>query len=213
MVDHSARREASMLLRTLVLLLVTAIASAAPPNLVVIVADDLGYNDAGFQGSKEIKTPHLDRLAKNGVRLTDAYAAAAVCSPTRAALITGRYPQRTGFEWVIRDTEKERGLPADAWVLAKNLRAVGYATALFGKWHLGYREEFGPNAHGFDEFFGFPGADLDYYSHTDALGDPGLFHNTKPIEADGYLTDLITDRAEQFIANHAGKKPFFLEVT
>ncbi|QVL29922.1 sulfatase [Telmatocola sphagniphila] len=184
---------------------------AAPPNVLLIVVDDLGYGDLGCYGSKEIKTPHLDQLAKQGVRLTDAYAAAPVCSPTRAALLTGRYPQKTGFEWVINYTEKDRGLLVADSVLAKNMKAAGYSTALYGKWHLGYKPQFGPNAHGFDDFFGFPGADLDYFSHKDALGDPGLYHNTELINEEGYLTDLLTKRAEQFLDKNAGK-PFFMEV-
>jgi arylsulfatase A-like enzyme len=181
------------------------------PNVLFILVDDLGYADLGCYGAKDIRTPHLDKLAKDGVRLTDCYAAAPVCSPTRAALITGRYPQRAGFEWVIRYTEKQRGLPAAAASLPKVLKKGGYATGLFGKWHLGYTPEFGPNAHGFDEFFGFLAADLDYYAHKDAIGDPGLYENTKLVEQKGYLTDLITDRSLAFLKKHA-VEPFFLEV-
>ncbi len=163
------------------------------PNILLIVADDLGYGDLGCYGSRENRTPNLDRLAKEGVRLTDAYASAPVCSPTRASLITGRYPQRAGFEWVIRYTEKDRGLPVSPASLPRRLQKAGYATGLFGKWHLGYKESFAPNAHGFDEFFGFLAADLDYYSHRDANGDPGLYENTKLVQKKGYLTDLITE--------------------
>jgi arylsulfatase A-like enzyme len=180
-------------------------------NVVVIVADDLGYGDIGCYGSKDIRTPHLDRLAEQGVRLTDAYANAPVCSPTRAALITGRYPQRSRFEWVIDYGQKDFGLPATKASLPQQLRGAGYRTALFGKWHLGYKEEWGPNAHGFDEFFGFLAADLDYYSHREATGEPGLYENTKQVEQKGYLTDLITERSVGFIGKHA-KRPFFLEV-
>jgi arylsulfatase A-like enzyme len=182
-----------------------------PPNLLLILVDDLGYGDLGCYGGKEIRTPHIDRLAKDGVRLTDCYAAAPVCSPTRAALITGRYPQRAGFEWVVRYQEKQRGLPASEASLPRLLKKNGYATGLFGKWHLGYRPEFGPNAHGFDNFFGFLAADLDYYSHRDALGDPGLYENTKLVARKGYLTDLITERSLAFLKQHAAE-PFFLEV-
>jgi arylsulfatase A-like enzyme len=182
------------------------------PNILLIVADDLGYGDLGCYGSREIRTPNLDRLAKEGVRLTDAYASACVCSPTRASLITGRYPQRDGFEWVIRYHEKGRGLAVSAASLPGRLRKAGYATGLFGKWHLGYKPEFAPNAHGFDEFFGFLAADLDYYSHRDALGDPGLYENTKLVRKKGYLTDLITERSLAFLKKNA-RRPFFLEVT
>jgi arylsulfatase A-like enzyme len=181
------------------------------PNILLIVADDLGYGDLGCYGCKDIRTPNLDRLAKEGARLTDCYASAPVCSPTRASLITGRYPQRAGFEWVIRYKEKERGLTVTETSLARLLKKAGYATGLFGKWHLGYKETFGPNAHGFDEFFGFLAADLDYYSHKDANGDPGLYENTRPVEQKGYLTDLITERSLAFLKKNA-RRPFFLEV-
>jgi arylsulfatase A-like enzyme len=181
------------------------------PNVLLIVADDLGYGDLGCYGSRQVRTPQLDLLAKQGARLTDAYASAPVCSPTRASLIGGRYPQRDRFEWVIRYNEKDRGLAVSPASLPALLRKAGYATGLFGKWHLGYRNEFAPNAHGFDEFFGFLAADLDYYSHRDANGDPGLYENTKLVAQKGYLTDLITERSLAFLRKHA-KRPFFLEV-
>ncbi len=184
--------------------------NSTKPNILLIVVDDLGYADLGCYGAKDIRTPNIDRLAGEGVRLTDCYAFP-VCSPTRAALMTGRYPQRTGFDWVIRYTEKSRGLSAKNPSLAGLLKKQGYATALFGKWHLGYKPEFGPNAHGFDEFFGFLAADLDYYAHTDANGDPGLYENTKLVENKGYLTDLITERSLAFLKKNK-KGPFFLEV-
>ena len=101
-------------------------------------------------------------------------------------------------------------MPATDTRLPKLLKKGGYATGLFGKWHLGYKPEFGPNAHGFDEFFGFLAADLDFYAHKDANGDPGLYENTKLVEEKGYLTDLITDRSLAFLKKHAAK-PFFLE--
>jgi arylsulfatase A len=184
--------------------------AADHPNIVLIVADDLGYADLGCYGSREIRTPNLDRLAQQGVRLTDFYAFP-VCTPSRAALITGRYPQNFGFDWVIKANEKDRGLPATGSSLPALLKRRGYATAIFGKWHLGFKPEFGPNAHGFQEFFGFLTPDLDYYAHTDENGDPGLYENTKLVEATGYLTDLITDRAVGFITKNKSR-PFFLEV-
>jgi len=196
------------------LILATAacgVGAADRPNIVLILADDLGYGDLGCYGSREIKTPNTDALARQGVRLTDCYAAAPVCTPTRAALITGRYPQKAGFEWVIRYSEKDRGLPADDSCLARSLAAGGYATGLFGKWHLGYKPEFHPFAHGFGSFFGFLGADLDFYSHKDALGDPGLYDGRQLVDRPGYLTDLITERSVSFVHDNA-RKPFFLEV-
>jgi arylsulfatase A len=187
---------------------------AAPrkPNIVVIVVDDLGYGDLGCYGSKEIRTPHIDQLAKQGVRLTDAYANAPVCSPTRAALITGRYPQRNGFDWVVRYGDMSLGLPATKASLPRLVKDNGYRTALFGKWHLGYKEEWGPLAHGFEEFFGFLAADLDFYAHREATGQPGLYEGTQRVEKKGYLTDLITERAVGFIRRQA-QQPYFLTVS
>lgn len=173
---------------------------AAPPNILFILADDLGYGDLSCYGSKDIRTPNLDKLAQQGVRLTDAYSAACVCTPTRAAFITGRYPQHFGFDWVIRYKEKDRGLPATTPTLAKQLKSAGYATALLGKWHLGYKPEFQPRAHGFDRFFGFLAADLDFYSHKDANGDPGLYDDELQVQMGGYLTDLITQHAVGWIS-------------
>lgn len=187
----------------------------SPPNIVLILSDDLGYNDLSCYGANEVRTPHIDSLAKDGVRLTQAYANGAVCTPTRVALITGRYQQRSGFDWVIDYTERDRGLPADGQGLVRLLKQQGYATGAFGKWHLGYKPEYGPNAHGFDEFFGFLAPDLDYYAHTEAKGGPGLYENTQLVERSGYLTDLITERAIAFIEKHtSGPKavPFFLYV-
>ena len=141
--------------------------SPKKPNVVLILTDDCGYADFGCYGSKDVKTPHLDKLAKQGTRLTHFYSNGPVCTPTRAALMTGRWQQRVGLEWAIYPGQKEPGLPASETSLARMLKGAGYATALFGKWHLGYRREFGPLAHGFDEFFGFKSADIDHYSHRE----------------------------------------------
>jgi arylsulfatase A-like enzyme len=186
-------------------------AEAAKPNILLIVGDDLGYADLGCYGCKDIRTPNLDRLAEQGVRLTDFYASAPVCSPTRASLMTGRYPQRFGFELAIGYREKSRGLPAKKASLPYLLQKRGYATALYGKWHLGYEKQFGPNAHGFDDFFGFLGPDLDYYTHLTALGEAGLYANAKLTEEKGYMTDLITEHALAYLKQNT-EKPFFLEV-
>jgi arylsulfatase A-like enzyme len=188
-----------------------AAADPPRPNIVFILADDLGYADLGCYGSKSIKTTNVDRLAKQGVRLTDCYAAAPVCSPTRAAFITGQYPQRADFDWVVRYADKDRGLSTDHPSIAKSLNSAGYATALFGKWHLGYKREFNPLAHGFGEFFGILAADADYYSHKDALGDPALYEGEQLVEKSGYLTDLITERSIRFLKEKKDQ-PFFLEV-
>jgi arylsulfatase A-like enzyme len=183
----------------------------ARPSVVLIVLDDLGYGDLGCYGCEDIRTPHIDRLARQGVRLTDFYSNGPLCTPTRAALMTGRYQQRVGLEWAIAPGEKEPGLPVDETTLARSLKRQGYATALIGKWHLGYRRQFGPLAHGFDEFFGFLSADIDYYSHREINGEPDLYEGDRPVARDGYMTDLINERAVAFIEKHADR-PLFLEV-
>ena len=183
------------------------------PNVVLILMDDIGYGDIGSYGVKDARTPNLDRLAREGVRLTDAYANASNCSPTRAGLITGQYQQRYGIEWPLGSApgDSARGLPVTGASLPALLKKNGYATGLIGKWHLGSKPEFGPNAHGFDEFFGFVGGAVDYYTHRRGDGTPDLYENTKPIEVSGYLTDEITARAVSFVDRHS-TAPFFLEV-
>ena len=188
------------------------------PNVVLIMMDDLGYGDLASYGARDVRTPNIDRLAREGVRLTDAYANGPVCTPTRAALISGRYQQRVRLENVltISPEDRERGLTVDGGSLPALLRANGYATALIGKWHLGWKPEFGPNAHGFDEFYGFlSGAHSYYTNRQDVLGvgagSADLFQNTTPVEATGYLTDEITRRAVGFITRQADRR-FFIEV-
>jgi arylsulfatase A-like enzyme len=193
-----------------------AVAQQAPPttsrpDVVLIVMDDIGYGDLGSYGAPDARTPNIDRLAREGVRLTDAYANGAVCTPTRAALITGRYQQRAGIEWVLTESpaDLERGLPVTGTSLPALLKTNGYATGLFGKWHLGVKREFGPNAHGFDEFYGFLAGAHDYYAG--GTGVFSLFQDTMPVAPAGYLTDEITRRAADFIGRHAAA-PFYLEV-
>jgi len=184
------------------------------PNVVLIVTDDIGYGDFGVYGARDVKTPNIDRLANQGVRLTDFYASPQ-CTPTRASLITGRYPQRVLLERALGTVgdDLEKGLPATGRSLPQLLRNNGYATGLVGKWHLGFKPEFGPNAHGFDYFFGFLSGYIDFYHHTRGYDNQSdLFENTTPIREEGYMTDLITARATKFIAEHAAA-PFFLEVT
>ncbi len=183
------------------------------PNVIVILTDDMGYGDLGCYGSRDIKTPNLDRLAAQGVRLTNFYSSGPVCTPTRAALMTGRWQQRVGLEWAIGPGLKEPGLPTREITLPRMLKNAGYATALFGKWHLGYKPEFGPNAHGFDEFFGLLSGNVDHYSHREINDEADWYENTTPVEVAGYSTDLITDRATAFVRRErpAGA-PFFLYV-
>jgi len=181
------------------------------PNVVLIVMDDVGYGDYGAYGAPDIKTPNVDRLARDGVKFTDFYAAPS-CTPTRAALITGRYYQRTGLENPLGAAPAAgRGLEATGRSLPQLMKNAGYATGLLGKWHLGYAANQLPKAHGFDYFFGFLSGLVDYYQHTDQNGKPDLFENDKPVSVDGYMTDLITERAMKFIDQNA-QRPFFLEV-
>jgi len=189
------------------------------PNIVMIIMDDLGYGDIGSYGAPDAKTPNIDRLAREGVRLTDFYANHADCSPTRTAFITGRYQQRYGIESPLRAIDDARELPPSDTSLPRLLKSAGYATGLIGKWHLGTRTEAGPNRHGFDEFWGFRRGAVDYYTHN-AVTIPGLklpapihdlYHNEEPTNATGYLTDEITARGEAFVRQHSAA-PFFLEV-
>jgi arylsulfatase A-like enzyme len=182
------------------------------PNVVLIITDDVGYGDIGSYGAPDIKTPNIDSLAKNGTRLTDFYAAPN-CSPTRAALISGRYQQRVRIENPLGAARvaAEQGLRATGRTLPQLLKNNGYRTGLVGKWHLGYKPEFSPNAHGFDYFFGFKSGLIDYYQHTDQSGEHDLFENGEPTHVAGYSTDLFTERSVAFIEKSAGQ-PFFLEV-
>jgi arylsulfatase A-like enzyme len=205
------------------LVLSIAIAAIAPihaqpsstrPNIVLIITDDVGYGDLGSYGAPDIKTPNIDLLAKAGVRMTHFYANASSCTPTRAGLITGRYQQRYALEYPLSHetgVDRDRGLVATGRSLPQLLKNSGYATGLLGKWHLGYRKEFSPLTHGFDSFFGFKSGFIDYYQHTDFGGNSDLFENDTPLKIDGYMTDLISERAVKFISTHA-TAPFFLEV-
>jgi arylsulfatase A-like enzyme len=191
------------------------------PNVLFILADDLGYGDLSCYGRPDYGTPVLDGFAKQGIKFLSAYAAAPVCTPTRCAYVTGRYPQRlaVGLEEPLRGTSPpDVGLPPDHPTIASLLKNNGYETALVGKWHLGWKPEFGPNRHGFEEFFGILSGAADYFTHKASDppgggpgGSPDLWENLTPVERAGYLTDLLSDRAVQFIARpHA--RPFFLSL-
>lgn len=189
--------------------------AAGRPNIVLIMTDDLGYGDLGGYGAPDIRTPNIDALGRDGIRLTDFYANGATCSPTRVGLMTGRYQQRYAIENPLPNPGgpgSERGLPATGLTLPRLLKNAGYATGLIGKWHLGYAPEQSPGAHGFDEFFGFKSGYIDFYTHTDGGGRPDLFENDRPVQQDGYMTDLITERAVRFIERSSGG-PFFLDVS
>jgi N-acetylgalactosamine-6-sulfatase len=180
-----------------------------PPNIVFILADDLGYGDLGCYGVEDIRTPHLDKLAADGVRFTDFYANGAVCSPTRVAFLTGRYQQRVGLDNALYYQEMGRGLPTDGETIADALRSVGYATGLSGKWHVGYDHQRQPLQQGFEHFFGLLGGNHHYFEHMDRIGVPDLWLGNEPVDREGYTTDLITEDAVAFIKRNQ-EQPFFL---
>jgi arylsulfatase A len=190
---------------------------AAPPppkpNIILIMADDLGYGGIGCYGNTEIATPHLDALAAQGIKFTDFHSNGAVCSPTRAALLTGNYQQRAGLEGVIyvRGETREAGLDTAQVTIAELMKENGYATGMMGKWHLGYNKEYNPVHHGFDEFYGYLSGNVDYHSHYDNAGIYDWWHNLDSIQEEGYVTDLITQHAVDFI-NQYKEEPFFLYI-
>ena len=191
-------------------------AGAAPtvrPNVLFILADDLGYGDLSCYGRPEYKTPVLDNLAKQGMKFTDNYASAPVCTPTRTAYITGRYPHRlaVGLEEPLGDANMQLGIPPEHPTIGTLLKTVDYDTGLIGKWHLGNLPEFGPNRHGFDEFYGINGAGADYFTHKNTAGRFDLYENLEPSKDEGYLTDLFTERAIRFIVRKRSR-PFFLSL-
>ncbi len=193
-------------------------ATARPPNVVFILADDLGYADLGCYGRRDYRTPQIDRLAARGLRLTQAYSNSSVCSPTRCALATGRYQYRlpVGLEEPIRFKAGDAGLPAGHPTLATLFRALGYRTALIGKWHLGADPAHGPLRHGYEHFFGIHGGAADYYSHeytARATGTTELFENERRVRHHGYLTELLTNQALVEIERNAAKRqPFLLSL-
>ena len=188
-------------------------AAESAPNIVLIMTDDMGWSDLTSYGAPDIRTPNIDSLGRDGVRLTDFYSNGVLCSPTRAGLISGRYQQRYGLEIPLPNaaTAAERGLTANSMTLPHLMKNAGYATALVGKWHLGYLPTQSPNAHGFDYFFGLKSGYHDYYTHNAGDGKPDLWENDQPIIEEGYMTDLITARALGFIDRNAGT-PFFIDV-
>ncbi|HEX5000292.1 MAG TPA: sulfatase-like hydrolase/transferase [Terriglobia bacterium] len=185
------------------------------PNVVFILSDDMGYADLGSYGGSDIKTPSLDALARDGIRLTDFYSNGVLCSPTRAGFINGRYQQRYSIEYVVGGSTPPLKVTGQA--LPQLLKNSGYATALVGKWHLGATVDVGPRAHGFDYFFGFMGSHIDFYHHNRGANAPDLWENDASIypQLDGeYMTDLITDRSIRFIEQSAAaRRPFFIDVS
>ncbi len=187
------------------------------PSFVFILADDLGYADLGCYGARGDVSPALDRMAAEGLRFTDGYSNSPVCSPTRFALMTGRYQYRLrgALDEPLAGNARGRddlGLPASHPTLPSLLRDAGYSTALAGKWHLGYPPHFGPLLSGYQQHFGPLGGGLDYFTHRDRAGTHDLFENGKESQRPGYLTDLISDYAVDFIKRQKDQAPFLLSV-
>ncbi len=193
--------------------------AGARPNFVVILTDDQGYGDLSCMGARDLATPHIDRLAAGGARCTSWYSNSPVCSPSRAALLTGRYPGNAGVRSILAGHRTASGLLPEVPTLATVLGGLGYRTALFGKWHLGLAAGCRPEDHGFQEWFGFLAGCIDYYSHIfywglgremDQIHD--LWENGKEVWHNGrYFTEMVTERAVDFIGRAAqGSEPFFL---
>lgn len=214
------------------------LSSQDKPNIVLILADDLGYGDLSCYGSQDLKTPNIDKIARQGVRFTNFYSNGTVCSPTRTALLTGRYQQRVGGmeaqigsnnigrydEAIELSDRKELGLPVEFNAIPSLLIQQGYNTAIIGKWHLGSYDKFRPKAHGFDYSIGNLGGGVDYFHHTDRLGDTingimqdgkhDLIRNNIPHQRDGYyMTTLISDESVEWINIQNNNQPFFLYVS
>ncbi|MEX0321758.1 MAG: sulfatase-like hydrolase/transferase [Puniceicoccaceae bacterium] len=196
------------------------------PNIVLLYADDAGYADFGFNGSPHFRTPHLDQLASEGTRLTQFYMSASVCGPSRAGLLTGKYQQRFGFEEnnvpglmsPAGAVGEDMGLPLNEHTIGDHMQRLGYKTAIFGKWHMGYADRFHPTKRGFDEFYGFRGGARSYFAYSDSQKQKltrghwmedgfGKFE-----EHQGYLTDVLADKTCEFIRRNS-EKPFFAFVS
>lgn len=188
------------------------------PNIIFILADDLGYADLSIYGQTDYQTPHLDKLASQGVRFTQAYANSAICSATRFALITGRYQYRLrgGLEEPIARSGKNLGLPPEHPTLPSLLKKVGYHTALIGKWHLGRPPEYSPQKSGYDKFFGNLGGVLDYFTHKPGVGEnvpKDLYEGNVPIERTGYYTNILADEAVAYMEDRVKhQQPFFMSL-
>jgi arylsulfatase A-like enzyme len=197
---------------------ILAVMPQSPPSFVVILTDDQGYGDLSCMGATDFQTPHLDALAAAGARCACWYSNSPVCSPSRASLLTGRYPANAGVRSILGGHRTASGLHPSVPTLATVLRQHGYRTAMFGKWHLGVDPPCRPDAHGFEQWFGFLAGCIDYYSHIfywsskhNPLHD--LWDNGREVYDNGaYFTDLITRRAVDFLADVDDGEPFFLYV-
>ncbi|RYG85870.1 sulfatase, partial [bacterium] len=182
---------------------------APRPHIVHIVADDLGWADVGYHGSPDVKTPNLDKLAAGGMRL-EGFHVTPMCTPTRAALMTGRYPFRYGLQSFVIPAALEYGLPLDERTLPQALKAAGYRTALIGKWHLGHGERaMWPRQRGFDKFYGFLASENDYFERT-VLGTLDWWRDNEPLREQGYTTTLLGDEAVRLIDAQDPDEPLYL---
>ena len=192
-----------------------AVTAEDKPNVVLIMADDLGYGDLSCYDGW-IKTPSIDSIAINGVRFSDYHSNGNVCSPTRAALMTGLYQQRVGISGVVVAAEQNKahftGLQDREVTWPEIMQSAGYATGIYGKWHLGYYPRYNPVRHGFDHFIGYLSGNVDFISHIDQAGNADWWHDQKLTTEVGYSTHLITRHAVGFIDQHANRRPFFLYV-
>lgn len=183
------------------------------PNVIVILTDDQGTQDINIFGAEDLFTPHMDALAKSGVRFTQFYAASSVCSPSRAALLTGKYPQKVNVPSVVGYIEGNEGMPSEQVTMAEIFRNEGYRTGLIGKWHLGYLPETLPNGQGFDYFFGHQGGCIDNYSHFFYWNGPNrhdLWRNEKKVSYEGkFYPDLMAEEVGSFMESNQ-QEPFFL---
>ncbi len=181
------------------------------PNIIVILIDDAGYADFGFMGSKDLLTPNIDQLAATGVRFTDAHVTASVCSPSRAGLLTGKYQQRFGYE--CNEGEGYTGMDSAQMIIPGLLQKQGYATAAFGKWHLGFKPEQHPLQKGFQYYYGFLSGGRSYFYRPDKDDRNGsknaLFENRQQVQFEGYLTDVLADKAAAYIRTNK-HRPFFM---
>lgn len=185
------------------------------PNIIYIMTDDMGYGDLSSYGRKDFQTPHIDKLASEGMKFTNAYSGGPLCTPTRASFLTGRYPARTPVGLIEpltgQPSDTTHGLTPAYPSVAKLMAESGYETALIGKWHLGSQLRHSPTKNGFDYFFGFRSGAVDYVSHRGTDGKHDFYENDLPVYPEGYLTDLIADKAVEFIQGKHSK-PFFLSI-
>jgi len=190
----------------------SALAQPAPrPHIVYIVSDDQGWKDVGFHGS-DIRTPNIDRLASGGARL-EQYYAQQMCTPSRAALMTGRYPFRYGLQTLVIPSAGSYGVPTDEWLLPQALKDAGYETAIVGKWHLGHADrKYWPRQRGFDHQYGPLLGEIDYFTH-EAHHVRDWFRDNEPVKEEGYVTELLGNDAVRLIEGHDPKTPLFIYLT